>query len=427
MTHSDARSTFLARFHDSLVDGSFRRLVLGKPRRGRSDEEGSTPTGPLKVVVEPVTLARGPRLRVLERHLRRDLTHTLETALAEERVAAHLGHDLHSAHLFTPHATVQLVYNQKGRPRLTRGPAASELTAAGGAAFQPPPHDREKSRLVVPAEAPWLAALDVAGTDGRIRPAMMAKFRQLNRFVEIVAQLLAESPLADAPHLRVIDMGAGKGYLTFGVWHYLARVLGRTAAVRGVEQRPELAALAERTARDCGCTGLEFRAGAIAGIPLEAADIVIALHACDTATDDALARAIGMDASIVVAAPCCQHELRPQMRPPANLVALARHGLFAGRLADMLTDALRGLWLESAGYRVKVIEFVSLEHTPKNTLLAAVRDPAMSGVARTRAAQEARDLMAEFGLRRQRLADMLAGSPGPAAVPHPAATAPAAS
>lgn len=404
MSAPDAHSTFLARFHDSLADGSFRRLVLGKPRR-----EGERPVGPEKLVVEPVTVARGPRLRVLERHRTRDLTHTLETEAAKERVTAHLGHDLHSAHLFTPHATLQLVFDRKGTARLTRGPAARELTAVGPAAFQPPPHDREKSRLVVPAEAPWLTALEVVGNDGRVRPAMMAKFRQLNRFVEIVAQLLAESPLADAPRVRVVDLGAGKGYLTFGVWHYLARVLGRTAQVRGIELRPELAASTERIAREHGCDGLEFRAGDIASTPLEATDIAIALHACDTATDDALARAIAVGAPIVMAAPCCQHEVRPQLRAPAHLAALARHGLFAGRLADMLTDALRVLWLESAGYRVKVIEFVSLEHTPKNTLLAAVRDPAITAVARAKAAAAARGLMADFGLKRQRLAELLSG------------------
>ena len=198
-------------------------------------------------------------------------------------------------------------------------------------------------------------------------------------------------------------MGCGKGYLTFA----LATLLGARAGVLGVEVRPELVAPCNDLARSQGFAQLHFAAGTIADTPLEGADVVIALHACDTATDDALARGLAAGATLLVVAPCCQKELRPQLAAPPVLADALRHGIFQERQAEFVTDALRAQLLEWAGYRTKVFEFISTEHTPKNLMLAAIKS-GPRGAADDALAQRLRDFARFYGIRTQRLATHLA-------------------
>ncbi len=198
-------------------------------------------------------------------------------------------------------------------------------------------------------------------------------------------------------------MGCGKGYLTFA----LATLLGARAELLGVEVRPELVALCNDLARTQGFAQLHFAAGSIADTPLEGADVVIALHACDTATDDALARGLAAGAALLVVAPCCQKELRPQLVAPPVLADALRHGIFQERQAEFVTDALRAQLLEWAGYRTKVFEFISTEHTPKNLMLAAIKS-GPRGMADDPLAERIRDFARFYGIRTQRLATHLA-------------------
>jgi SAM-dependent methyltransferase len=253
-----------------------------------------------------------------------------------------------------------------------------------------------------------LHALGLAGRDGRILADATDKFRQINRYVELLLPLFEQADLAGRDPVRVHDMGSGKGYLTFAVWHALVRGLGRRAEVVGVEARPELVELGNRAAHEAGCEGLSFVPGLIVDTPVPATDILIALHACDTATDEALFRGIRASASLIVAAPCCQKEIRPQMQVPPELGPIGRHGIFEARMADMVTDSLRALLLEANGYRVRVFEFIDARHTPKNTMLAAVRRERPDDAAAARALAEFSDLKARFGIQHQRLETLLA-------------------
>ena len=240
---------------------------------------------------------------------------------------------------------------------------------------------------------------------GEVRPAMGDKFRQINRFVEIVAGLLDSSPLAGREEVSVVDMGSGKGYLTFALYDYLNHVRGVRAAVTGVEARPELAGLCNDIAGRAGFGALDFRTGYIQDYELPRTDVLIALHACDTATDDAIHKGVAAGASVIVTAPCCHKEVRPQMQAPTPLRGLLRHGILLEREAESVTDSLRALLLESAGYGVKVFEFVSTEHTRKNTMIAAVRRG--PGADREAALAEFRTLKEFYGIREQRLERLL--------------------
>jgi hypothetical protein len=201
----------------------------------------------------------------------------------------------------------------------------------------------------------------------------------------------------------MIDMGSGKGYLTFA----LAEVFGSRATIRGIEVRQELVDLCNRVARESSlASSLSFVAGTIADASVEACDVLIALHACDTATDDALARGIAAGAKLLVVAPCCQKELRRQLTAPPVLADALRHGIFQERQAEFVTDALRAQLLEWTGYRTKVFEFISTEHTAKNLMIAAIKE-IPSPERRDALAQRTRDFARFYGVERQQLAQAL--------------------
>jgi SAM-dependent methyltransferase len=380
---------FAARLEESVRDGTFARLTLGKPR-------GDDPTL-RKVIIRPVTLKAGPHLSFVFRHDTRDLTRNLPPAEAVREITRLVGTQFHSAHLDTTQQGVQLEFNKKGEPRLHLGRSAAPFPVTA--------HDRAKPRLLPPDSQAWLQALGVTNPAGLVREGMADKHRQIHKFTEILSHLVEGAALpADRP-VEVTDMGCGKGYLTFATHDYFDLVLKRSARVCGVEARPELVALCNRLAHDTGRPKLSFIAGTIQAAELPDPDVLIALHACDTATDDALARGIKAGTTLIVVAPCCQKELRPQLRPAPVLAPALRHGIWQERHAEFVTDALRALLLEWAGYETKVFEFISTEHTAKNLMIAATKRP---GLARDDAtAARIRDLAAFYGITTQALARQL--------------------
>lgn len=385
-----ARDRFLDLLRTAVRAGTLVKLTLAKPR-------GADPT--LKnLFVRPVALKAGPHFAFLWRHATRDVTknHAPDDALAQ--LEALLGTDFLDAHLFTAVQQAQFESQPDGTARL-------KLIALAPAAPAPAAgNDRAKAHLI-PADAPWLRDLGVVNPRGQPREGMSDKFRQIQKFAELLTHLLAETEFTADP-LSVVDMGSGKGYLTFAVAH----LLGARARVRGVEQRPELVALCNRIAAAHGLDGrLAFEAGTIAAAPLASGtcDVLIALHACDTATDDALARGLAAGARLLVVAPCCQKELRPQLAAPPVLADALRHGIFQERHAEFVTDALRAQLLECAGYRTKVFEFISTEHTAKNLMIAAVKTRAPDAPDSERAAR-LRAFAAFYGIRTHRLATHLA-------------------
>lgn len=387
MTAPSPIASFLAELSHAVQEGSFARLTLGKPR-------GDDKT--LKnLLVRPVSLRGEPHLSFVWRHERQDITknHLPGPALVElEKL---IGEEFHSAHLFTTTRTTQLEYNKKGQPRLTHGPAAAEKTSAND-------HDRKKSRLLPPESQTWLEALGVTTATGAVREGMADKHRQIHKFVEILSHLAADAPLPDSRPIEVADMGCGKAYLTFATHDYFNRVENRATNVVGVEARPELVEKCREIAHRAHCNRLSFRAGTIQSAGFPALDILVALHACDTATDDAIIQGVQAGAALIVVAPCCQKEIRAQLRPSPVLAPALKHGIFQERHAEFATDALRALLLEWAGYDTKVFEFISTEHTAKNIMIAGTK---RRGQSRTdEAAAKVREFAAFYGIKTQALA-----------------------
>jgi SAM-dependent methyltransferase len=245
---------------------------------------------------------------------------------------------------------------------------------------------------------------------------MEGKFRQIQKFVELLQHWLDAAQLvtpggshaggsSTRTPLTMVDMGCGKGYLTFAAHEWLQRRAPLPVEVLGVEDRPELVDLCNRVARKHQLTGLRFQVGKIAEFPPARLDILLALHACDTATDDAIAYGIRAEASLIVVAPCCHKELRPQLCPPPVLRDALRHGILLEREAEFVTDAFRAALLEWAGYETRVFEFISTEHTSKNLMIVgSKRRPRLSP---EELAGRAGELAAFYGIKRQRLAGHL--------------------
>jgi len=265
-------------------------------------------------------------------------------------------------------------------------------------------HDRAKNRPLTETQKPWLHALGLTGKDGQIRNDAQDKFRQINKMVEIFAPLI-QAIKAEKP--RILDMGAGKGYLDFALYDHLAAT--RPMDVIGVELRDALVKDGNATAAASGFTDLRFEAGTIIDYDTTGADAVIALHACDTATDDAIFQGIKAGASLIAVAPCCHKQVRRQMeagKPAGELEVMLRHGIFLERQAEMVTDTLRALLLELNGYKTKVFEFVSDAHTPKNNLIVAEKD-GRAGRDRDAVLKQIADVKAMFGVEQHYLEGLL--------------------
>jgi SAM-dependent methyltransferase len=238
----------------------------------------------------------------------------------------------------------------------------------------------------------------------RVLEAKPDKIRQIQKFVEILSHLI-ELP---KPTLRLVDMGCGKGYLTFAAYDWLWQHGWPSAEVTGIERRTDLVEQSNRIADEFGLAGLRFEAADIERyLPAEGIDVLIALHACDTATDDAIAKGVSAGAKVIVVAPCCHKELSPQLKAPPVLAGPLRHRILYEREAEFVTDALRAALLEWQGYETNVFEFISTEHTAKNLMITAVKS------GRPAKIQPARDLATFYGIRSQLLAERLGVSLAP--------------
>jgi len=233
-------------------------------------------------------------------------------------------------------------------------------------------HNVQKNRLITPAEKSYLQQLKITDEKGKVINSSQDKFKQINHYVELLSPLIKNLPQHKI--LKVVDMGAGKGYLTFALYDYLVNGLKINADITGVEYRKDLVELCNEIAGRSGFDNLHFKQGTIVDSDTTNANVLIALHACDTATDDAIYKGITSEADLIVVAPCCHKQIRRELekdKTKNDLDFLVKHGIFLERHAEMLTDGIRALVLEYFGYSTKVFEFISDAHTPKNVMIVA--------------------------------------------------------
>jgi hypothetical protein len=260
-------------------------------------------------------------------------------------------------------------------------------------------HDRQRQRIIT-ANASWLQALGLAGQDGKILDKAQDKFRQINKYTEIIDHLLKVE--GENALLTIADMGSGKGYLTFALYDHLVNKRKLRVKMTGYDLREDMVSLCYVVAAREGFVGLTFQQKGIDQVDTAGTNMVIALHACDVATDMAIAKGIQGGAQYIVVSPCCHKQVRQAMHHQNTLSPILKHGILEERMAEILTDGLRALIMEAQGYRTQVFEFISTEHTSKNLMITGIKagpDPT--------AWAKAQAIMTEFGISNHYLADLL--------------------
>ena len=347
----------------SLNANTFQRLILSQPLQ-------ATPGSVQKVTVRPIEISGvatyhwSARIGTQEKH---------ENLTAEQfrlRAKATVGQAFGDAHLFTQEADFTLRKRPRGPLKVKRAPSSLAPQSLAD-------HNREKQYLIpVGKPCPFLIEVGIMMSDGKVRPAMYHKFRQINRYLEFVDDILQYLPAEGT--LNVVDFGCGKSYLTFALHHLLTKIRNRTVSIVGLDLKEDVIDDCTQIATRLSCQGLRFEVGRIESFQPDVFDpsgtvhLTVSLHACDTATDDALAAAIRWQSDAILAVPCCQHELNESLRRDV-MPGITGFGILRDRFASMATDALRAKLLEVKGYKTQILEFIDLEHTPKNILLRGIR------------------------------------------------------
>lgn len=350
---------FLTAFEESLATGIFARVSLANYKGNEPDLK--------KVQAKRTMIRQQDHLSFTYTYKTRDIVKNFSLAEGADKIRQLVTADFQAATLFTTEFDMTLE-NIEGRKAILKKLPASNKEA------QSTEHNRNKQRLIAAKGRAYLHDLKVTDAKGHVLSSAQDKFRQINKYVEILSSALKDVPAQES--LKIVDMGSGKGYLTFALYDYLVNVAQMKARVTGVEFRPDLAELCNKIAAKSKFDALDFVQGKIETFDATGTNVLIALHACDTATDDAIYKGITAAADLIVVAPCCHKQIRREMerhKAKNQLDFLTKYGTFTERQAEMVTDGLRGLILEYFGYSVKIFEFISDEHTAKNVIIVATR------------------------------------------------------
>ncbi len=384
---SETLEKFLSRVSEAAEQSTLVKMTLSKPAQ-KHDELRN-------VYVKPV-LIKEKRLFAFTYHYeRRDEVKNYDAAQMLDILKEMLPARFLNAVLFTVSEDVTLLVSSKGK-------ATIQTKKVQECREQNLEHDKQKNRLINPAN-PWWYQLGLTTREGKVTADMQHKFKQIYKYAEIVESLV--KPMKFDGTVHIADMGAGKGYLTFALYELLTQKLNMAVDIKGVEIRPDLVLKINEIINANHLKGLEFVESSIQDFHPEKLDVLIALHACNTATDDAIASGIKAGAELIVCALCCHKQIRQEMKRSGKVDAITRYGIFLERQAVMITDTIRALVLEYFGYKTQVMEFIEMEHTPKNVLLVGRRTS--KGTKDPKILQQIADLKTKYGIRKHYLEEVL--------------------
>ncbi|HKK94981.1 MAG TPA: SAM-dependent methyltransferase [Anaerovoracaceae bacterium] len=316
-----------------------------------------------KVDIRPVII-KGEQLYQFEFFYDNKATHlNLDSKTSTDKIIELMDINFKQCNIFTSENDINILASKLDKPRIVRHKPTMEACV--------PSHDNTKNYIIEDGKpCDFLIELNVMTKDGNVIPKHYSKFRQINRYLEIIDDIYEYLPKNRT--IKIIDFGCGKAYLTFAIYHYLKELKNLDVQIIGLDLKKGVIDFCNEKANCLGYTGLKFLLGDIVEYKSDYADLVVTLHACDTATDFALMNAVKWNTKVILSVPCCQHELFNQISNDIHEPML-KHGILKDRLTEYLTDGLRGLKLESKGYDVSMIEFTSLEHTSKNILIKAIK------------------------------------------------------
>jgi SAM-dependent methyltransferase len=355
MTHQEQ---FIALLNKSLIENTFVKLSL-------ANYKGST-EGLKNCYVKRIQIKQEDKLSVTYRYQTKDIVKNYSNSEGADIISGFINQGaFRLATLFSTEFDSVFEYSSKDRTSLKKNKATHlELPSLE--------HNTQKNRLIVADGKSYLHQLNITDEKGNVNKNAQDKFKQINHYVELLSPLIKNLPKHQT--LEITDMGSGKGYLTFALYDYLTTILNVNTKVTGVEFRKDLVELCNSIAKKSNFNQLNFVEGSIKEYDSKNTNVLIALHACDTATDDAIYKGITANADLIVVAPCCHKQIRREIekhKTKNELDFLLKHGIFLERQAEMLTDGLRSLILEYFGYSTKVFEFISDAHTPKNVMIVA--------------------------------------------------------
>jgi len=391
-------SPFLESLKTSLINDTFIQLRLGDYKGEEAELK--------KIIVKRVLIKKKDHLSFVYRYKRRDLTknHPVETAFQELEKVINLT-AFCFAQLLT---TIEDVSLQAKKSNLF----LIKKTAPSHTEVPSREHDQPKQRKIESAEKHYLYALGITDSTGKVRPKGRDKFKQINHYIELLSSLLKELP--SDKKLHIVDMGSGKGYLSFALFDYLKNILKLDVQLTGVEFRNDLVDLCNKIAKESKFTDLQFVQNTIENYQTnKKIDVLIALHACDTATDDAIYKGLTHKADLIITAPCCHKQIRKEIaqnKPTNEMSSILSHGIFMERQAEMVTDNLRALYLERANYSTKVFEFIDTEHTPKNILITAQRNDKKTVRSQEKIQKDIDNTKSLFGIRKHHLEVLIENS-----------------
>ncbi|MDD4150558.1 MAG: SAM-dependent methyltransferase [Bacteroidales bacterium] len=392
MTKLDKVNSLVNELKESYSNNTFVKVSI-------ANYKGSE-KGLKKVLVKRIQIKNEEKFSFTYRYKTRDIVKNYAFNEGLVIIVDYLENGFNAATLFTINADFiyenfndkKFVFRQS-KPTLTQLPSLE--------------HDRKKERKITVSDGKkYLHLLDITDANGKVLAKSQDKYKQLNHYIEILSSMLGN--LKTDAGLKIVDMGSGKGYLTFALYDYLINELKIEANVTGVEVRPELVELCNKIAKESEFSNLNFIEGEIQNFAVKKTDVVIALHACDTATDDAIAIGIKTKAQLIVTAPCCQHQIRQQMEQTNTenvLSPIIKHGIFLERQAELLTDGIRALVLEYFGYKTKVVEFITDAHTHKNVMIIAEKTGRKSN--NTQTLKQIQEIKNTFGIKKHYLEDIL--------------------
>jgi tRNA/tmRNA/rRNA uracil-C5-methylase (TrmA/RlmC/RlmD family) len=347
----------LLHFKKNIDQKSFVKLIIANPKE--KDYE-------IKSVSFKLINLKGQEVfNCLYKYKTKDITKNFSFDESVNKIKELLEVDFLNADLICTTETIHFLSNRKGNSKI--------LVKKNKETINPTNlnHNKEKVRLIKTDKNIYLRELDILDSNFQLKPSKQDKFKQINKYLEIISHLLSDVKFDKNP--SIVDMGSGKGYLTFAIYDYLVSNGFKDPKVLGVEFRKDMVDFCNKVAKLSDFKNLGFEKGTIEDCVLPEYNILIALHACDTATDDAIFKGIKNEAEIIVVAPCCHKQIRKQIEPNAVLKPLLSHGILLERQSEMITDSIRSLILEAYGYKTKVFEFIDAVHTPKNLMITAVK------------------------------------------------------
>lgn len=340
--------------NEIFADRTLVKLVAGSKRKKSLEYS--------RVTIKPVVIRNEYQYQA-EYAYNKKVTHVNIAADEILGFALSLLDEFKQLNIFTTSSEVQVLASKADNPRITVRNSKTRTAELS--------HNRDKNYLIAEGTpCDFLIKLGVMNKDGSVKPKHYHKFRQINRFLEIVEDVYSSLP-SDRT-IRIVDFGCGKSYLTFALYYYLHIIKNRSVSIVGLDLKKDVIDFCSRTAAELGYTELTFLMGDIADYTNDNADMVVTLHACDTATDYALINAVAWNSKVILSVPCCQHELFSQIQNNLHQPML-KYGIIRDKFTELLTDALRGLKLEEMGYKVSMIEFTPLEHTARNIMIKAVK------------------------------------------------------